>query len=121
MLLVTKNFEYIYIFTDFQNETRKIWNAVNQLKNNYSKTYLLYISVRNKILRYPSEISDPFNKYYANIAVNFENNIPPPTTDTDTFLQGDNLIYMSAFPSTPKDVTYVTKSWKTKKKKNKCN
>ena len=68
-----KNSYYMNMFTNFRNDTKKIWNAINQLKNNHNKTYLNYISMNNKILRTPSVISKTFNEYYTNVAVNLDN------------------------------------------------
>lgn len=55
------------IFTNLKNDTGNIWNAINQLKNNYKKIYLSYIYLNDKILRHPSEISHAFNIYYTKL------------------------------------------------------
>ena len=103
------------IFTNFKNDTRKTWNAINQLKNNHKKTYLSYISLNNKILRHPSQISNAINEYYTIIAGNLDNNIPPATINPVTFLRGDYPSSMSVPPVISSDVTSVIKSLKNKK------
>ena len=106
---------YMNLFTNYKNDTKKVWNAINQLKNNHKKTYLSYIFINNKILRTPSEISNAFNEYYTNIAVNLDNNIPPATFDPTVFLRGDYPTSMSVHPVIHSDVTSVIKSLKNKK------
>ena len=107
--------KFVNIFTNFKNDTKIIWNAINQLKNNHNKTYLNYISLNNKILRTPSEISNAFNEYYTNIAVNLDNNIPPATIDPIEFLRGDYPTSMCVPPVLHCDVAKVIKSLKNKK------
>ena len=74
-----------------------------------------YISLNNKILRTPSDITNAFNEYYTNIAVNLDNNIPTASVDPITFLRGDYPTSMSVPPVLPSDTTSVIKSLKNKK------
>ncbi len=77
---------YMNIFTNFKNDTKKLWNSINQLKNNYKRTYLNYITYNKKTLRTPDEIAEAFNNYYVNIAPQLDANIPPSTIDPISFL-----------------------------------
>ena len=103
------------VFTNFKNDTKKIWNAVNQLRNNHKKSYINYMSLNNKILRKPSEISEAFNEYYTNIAPKLDQNIPPATSNPLNFLRGNYPASMSVPPVLPQDVTNIIKSLKNKK------
>ena len=110
-----KNSYYMSIFTNFKNDTRKIWKTINQLKNNYKKSYLSYITMNNKVMRSPSDIADSFNKYYTDIASNLDNNIPPSNVNPLHFLRGDYPTSMFVPPVLPQDVTCVINSLKNKK------
>ena len=103
------------VFTNFKNDTRKIWNAINQLRSNYKTTYLNYINYNNKKLTSPEEKSEAFNEYYINIAPQLDNNIPPSNIDPMSFLTGNYPTSMAIPPITPQDVINIISTLKNKK------
>ena len=103
------------IFTNFKNDTRKIWKIINQLKNNFKRTYLSYIKMNNEVMRCPSDIAEAFNKYYTNIAPNLDNNIPPSDVNPLDFLRGNYPTSMIVPPVLPRNVAAVINSLKNKK------
>ena len=100
------------IFTNFKNNTSKIWNTISQLKNNYKRTYLNYINYNNKILTTPEDISEAFNQYFVNIAPQLDNNIPLSNTDPVSFLPGNYPISMAIPPVNLQDVKNIIKKQK---------
>ena len=110
---------YMSIFTNFKNNTSKIWKTINQLKNNYKKTYLSYITMNNQVIRNPSDMAEAFNKYFVDIAPNLDNNIPPTYINPLDFLRGDYPTSMSVPPVLPQDVVRVISSLKNKKSNTK--
>ena len=100
------------IFTNFENNTSKIWNTINQLKINYKRTYLNYINYNNKILTTPEDISGAFNKYFVNIAPQLDNNIPLSNTESVSFLPGNYPISMAIPPVNLQDVKNIIKKQK---------
>ncbi len=106
---------YISIFTNFKNDTRKVWNTINQLKNNKKRVYLNHITQNNRKLTNPNEIADVFNDYYTNIAPKLDTSLPPSPIDPVRFLHGDYPNSMSVPPVCPQQVTEVIDSLKNKK------
>ena len=77
-------------FTNFNNNTRKIWTTINQLCNNNRKsnipTHMLY---NNKKLSEPLHIANAFNYFYTNISPKLDQILPIFNNDPLSYLQGD--------------------------------
>ena len=110
-----KKSHYMAIFTNYKNDIRRIWNAINQLKNNHKISTLNRINVNNKVITNPSEIAESFNEYFVNIAHKLDDQIPPSTISPCAFLQGDYPSSMMVPFTIPQDVASVIKQMKNKK------
>ena len=106
---------YMKIFTNFKNNTRTIWNAINQLTNNYKKSSVHSIDHNNELLTTPQKIAEAFNDYYVNIAPNLDHKIPPSTANPLEFLRGDYPTSMLIPIVYPQEVINVILSLKNKK------
>ena len=74
-------------FTNFKNDTRKIWRTIHQLSNhNHKKSDTNHIVCNGKALSDPLEIAQAFNEYYSNIAPKLDNSLPPSTRNPLSFL-----------------------------------
>ncbi len=111
-----KKFYYMTQFTNFRNDTRKIWRTINELSNFNNKSIPpTHISLAEKKLSKPSEIAQAFNEFYSNIAPKLDDSLPPSTTDPLSFLRG-NYPHSMAIPIIfPQDVIDVINSLKNKK------
>ena len=109
---------FINKFTNFKNNTSKIWDTVNQLTNkNHRNKDIHCINYNNKKLTEVIDIAKTFNEFYTNIACKLDNNLPPPTTDPLTFLAGNYPSSMAIPTIYPQDVIPVINSLKNRK----CN
>lgn len=107
---------YIGIFTNFKNDTKKIWKTVNQLYNKTGKSNdINHIIHNNKNITVPIDIANCFNEFYTNIPFDLNNNLPPPTTDPLHFLTGDYPTSMAVPTVYPQDIARVINSLKNKK------
>ena len=106
---------YMALFSNFRNDTRKIWNAINKLKSNFKENDLNSISYNNRILNRPPEIAEAFNEFYTNIAPNMERDLPASDINPIDFLQGDYPQSMLVPPVSPHDVSLVINKLKNKK------
>ena len=110
-----KEAHYMAIFTNFKNDTRKIWNTINELKNNPKKNFLHHISYNNKILDNPQEIAEAFNEYFVNISPNLDKNIPPTNENPLRFLRGDYPTSMMVPTVYPHEMLNIINSLQNKK------
>ena len=96
---LSKKKYYLQRFSNFKLSTKKLWETINELSNNSYKKKDITNSVvyDNKILNSPSKISEAFNDYFANIAPQLANKLPPKVTTHNAFLRG-NYPYSMAIP-----------------------
>ena len=81
---------YIMQFTNFKNNTKKIWEKIKELKNYcLDKKFTEYIKLNNKNITDKIEIANSFNKYYANIAPSLDKLLPKSSIDPITYLNGN--------------------------------
>ena len=103
------------LFSKFKNDTRKIWNAINKLRNNYKMTDLNAIYYKNEILSEPHDIAAAFNEYFTDIASKLDDNLPPSEINPLNFLRGDFPHSMMVLPICPRDASLVISKLKDKK------
>ena len=112
----TKKSYYINIFTDYRNDTRKIWNTINEFyKKKNTTENPTFITVDDMNINDPILISEAFNKFYTNIAPKLEQNLPPSTDNPLHFIRGDYPFSMTVPPIIPYDVIDIINSLKNKK------
>ena len=107
---------YLNIFSNFKNDTKKIWNTINQLTNKNRKTNdMNNIILKNKNLNNPLDIATAFNNFYTNIAPELDHSLPLTNTDPLSFLRGNFPDSMVVLPVHPQDVIQVINSLKNKR------
>lgn len=111
----TKSSYYLNIFTNFKNNTKKIWETINNLYKKHKHNNIDYISQNNIKLTDPVQISEAFNKFYINIAPTLDQHLPPSTVDPLNFLQGNYPTSMVVPPIYPQEVINIINSIKNKK------
>ena len=106
---------YLEKFTNFKNNTRKIWDTVNQLTGSkHKKDNINCINYNHVKYTKDSDIARIFNEFYTNVATNLDNDLPPATIDPLSFLEGDYPTSMIVPPVQPHDVIRVINSLKNK-------
>ena len=86
----TKRDYYRRIFSNYKNNTKKLWKTINHLTKPPSpKQTFSSIINDDKILTDASDISNAFNKFFTSIASKLESNLPAPHHDPIQYLQGD--------------------------------
>ena len=102
-------------FINFKNNTRKIWETVNQLtENKHRSSEICGINYNNNMITEDAEIARTFNDFYTNIAAELDNDLPPPSTDALAFLKGNYPGSMLVPTVCPQDVIQVINSLKNK-------
>ena len=110
-----KNNYYRQIFINFKNNTRKIWQTINELKGNTCKrnttNTLMY---KNTLFKHPLDISEAFNNYFSRIALDLDNSLPHSSTDPKYYLKGNYPNSMILPIITTFEMTAIIKSLKNK-------
>ena len=108
---------YLNIFRNFKNNTKTIWNTINQLTNNNVRknTEINNIIYKNNKLSNPLDIATAFNDFFTNIAHELHQHLPRSNTDPITFLRGNYPNSMVVLPVHPHDVVKIIDSLKNNK------
>ena len=107
---------YISIFTNFKNNTRKIWDTINSFhRKNIRNITTDHIFHDNSNLTNPIQIAEAFNEFYTNIAPDLDSKLPPAFSDPLNFLKGNYPTSMVVPPVYPQEVIDVITSLKNKK------
>ena len=115
LLKVAKKKYYTHLFTSFKTNTKKLWQAINQLTNsNSTKTNIPGLIVKEENLTDPSKISEAFNNYFVNASKELEGKLPPIDSDPLKYLNPRNPTSMPVPHATINDVINVFKSIKSK-------
>lgn len=81
---------YRLIFTNFKNNTKKIWQTINELKGNFHNIDTIKsLQYDNKILNDPSDISQAFSNYFSRIAPDLDTNLPSSNKNPRDYLKGN--------------------------------
>ena len=107
---------YFQIFTNFRNNTKKIWQAINELKGNTNKVNnTKSLQYNNSILNDPSDISEAFSRYFSTIAPELDSKLPINNIEPKNYLKGNFLNSMMCPIVSTFDVATVIKSLNNKK------
>ena len=107
---------YIAKFSNFKNDTRKIWKLISELSNKSKfETSSTNILFNGKKLSKPPEIAQAFNTFFSSIAPELDEHLPKSTTDPLSFLSGNYPHSMVVPIVLPHDVVLVINSLKNKK------
>ena len=117
LIKLTKSNYYLQKFSDFRQNTKKIWETINELTNSKTKISTSVSSVmhNNQIKNTPYEISDAFNDYFSNIAPELAHLLPLTQTSHKSYLRGDYPRSMSVPIITEYDTLQVISTLKSKK------
>ena len=104
---------YTDLFTRFKNDTAKIWKIVNQLsKKSLKNKNIEHIVHNNKKITGTSDIAELFNNFFINIAIQLNQNLPPPTTNPRSYLSGNYPNSMAIPTIYPQDIIRIINSLK---------
>ena len=93
---VKSNF-YQRKFTNFRNNTKKVWEIIKEIENSKGKLKISPQTVCHNSTEYsnPQEIANAFNTYFSQIAPKLSNKLPRAPRSHLTYLQGNFLHSMS--------------------------
>lgn len=106
---------YRQIFVNFKNNTKKIWQTINELKGNTrNRNTTNTLFYENTLLKHPSDISKALNNYFSRIASDLDNNLPYSGTNPINYLTGNYLNSMVLPIITTYEMNATIKSLKNK-------
>lgn len=116
VLKASKRSYYISVFNNFKNNTRKLWETINNItKNSYSNKSMSDIILNNSILTNAKDKANSFNAFFSDIASNLESKLPKAHINPMQYLQGNYPNSLSVPEITLQDVMNIIKSLKNKK------
>ena len=77
------------IFTNFKNNSKKIWQTINELQAKTKTKANFSLEINGKVITKQKEVSEEFNKFYTNIAPKLSSTLPECDIDPLTYLRGD--------------------------------
>ena len=107
-------------FTNFRNNTKKVWEIIKDIENTKGKQNTTMPTVCHNDTQYtnPQEIANAFNTYFSQIAPELSNKLPRAQGSHLTYLQG-NFPHSMCIPLvTVNDIMKAISTLKNKKKKN---
>ena len=113
LLRLSERKYYEEFIHDNKNNVKKLWGIIKQVINkgkNSSKS--VNFNVGGKVINDSYEISNGFNKYFANIAKDLARKIPKSSVDPLKFIPESNLHTIAIDPVTENEVSNVIKSLK---------
>ena len=85
----SKKSHYMNIFSNFKNNTKKIWETINELQAKSKSKQKYELEINGMKVTNPKEVSEEFNKFYTNIAPKLNNSLPHCDKDPLTYLRGN--------------------------------
>ena len=115
VIRVAKSNHYRQIFCNFRNNTKKIWQTINEIRNNkHVKQNVTSLQHNNLILDNPIDIAETFNNYFCNIAPELNTKLPKSNINPAHYLKGNFLNSMQLPIITTQDTKGVIKELKNK-------
>ena len=106
---------YRQIFTNFKNNTKKIWQTINELKGNFHNINpIKTLKYDNKVLSDPLDISQAFSNYFSRIAPELDSKLPHSNINPIDYLKGNYPNSMVVPIITTYEMNSVIKSLKNK-------
>ena len=116
LLKTAKRKYYVQLFSNFKSNTKKLWQAINELTNKKNRQSKIdNIIVNNKTISKASDISECFNSFFVNVAKDLDQKLPSLDTDPMQYLSPPNPQFMQIPSTNISEVTEVIKSLKNKK------
>lgn len=107
-----KNYYNLY-FQNNINNTKKIWEGINEILNNRAKkinTQKISLKINEKITSDPKLISSSFNDYFSSVADNVRNNIKHSSKNFEIFLKNRNPNSFFFSPIMPDEISKIITS-----------
>ena len=112
---VAKSNHYRQIFCNFKNNTKKIWQTINEIRNNkHSKHNVTTLKLNDTTLDKPMDIAEAFNNYFCNIAPELDSKLPKTDRNPIHYLKGNYINSMLLPTVTTQDTKEVIKLLKNK-------
>ena len=116
LIRLTKRNYYLNVFSNFRNQTKKLWQTINSMtKTSASHTKLNAIIRDGKLLSKAKDISNAFNDFFVNVGRNLDEKLPQPLHDPLSFLRGNYPNAMNVPELTFQDFFKVIKELINKK------
>ena len=113
-----KNQYYIDKLEGARNNSKKIWEIINEITNRKSKTSydLPTLYKEERLLSDPKEVTEAFNDYYVNTATNIAKKIQAPKNNFEFYLQmtPSPTIELEIFQVTRIDILKIAATFKNK-------
>lgn len=107
---------YSNFFSDFKNNTKKIWQAINTLKgNSQENTKINSLKLSTTELNKPLDIAEAFSTYFSNIAPQLDSQLPNSNVNPNSYLVGNYPQSMVVPILTTHDLNKVIQTIKNKK------
>ena len=115
IIRVAKSNHYRRIFCNFRNNTKKIWQTINEIRNNkHLKDNVTTMQHNNITLNNPTDIAEAFNNYFCNIAPELNSKLPQTNRNPVHYLKGNFLNSMVLPIITTQDTKEILKTLKNK-------
>ena len=112
---LAKSNYYSKIFSDFKNNTKKIWKTINELKGNIHKRNTIRIIEFDGINHNnSSDIAEAFNHYFINIASQLDQKLSKSCRHPNSYLTGNYPLSMVVPIITTSDTNNVINTLKNK-------
>ena len=107
---------YKSCFNDCKNDIKKCWNTINYLiQKKGSKQPITKLIFLNKIVTEATEISNVFNDYFVNVALELNEKLPASTESPTAYLDPPRLNTFSFRPVSPLECELIIKKLKLTK------
>ena len=107
---------YINIFSEFKNNTKKIWQNIKELAGHHQpKTMISTLPHKGVLLTKPEKIAEAINEHFSEVSTRLNVALPPAITNATDYLHGSYQNSMIASPVNSTDVMNVIKTLKNRK------
>ena len=84
-----KNY-YMHIFSNFRNNTKKIWHTINELSGRQiSRTAISSLNYNNIVHNNSQQIVEALNEHFSKVASKLNDSLPPAIISATEHLQGN--------------------------------
>ena len=116
MVRVAKTNYYMTVFSNFKNNTKKIWQTINELSGRRSsRTTISTLTCKNILHNKPGQIAEALNEHFSEVAIKLNSALPPANRNATNYLQGNYPNSMCIPPIIPVDIIKVIRTLKNKR------
>ena len=112
LIKISKQKFYKNYFENNLKNSKKVWNAVNEIihKGKKQQSTEIFLNEDGKIITDQNKVANIFNNFYANVAENLVKKLPKPTTKFQDYLKNPNKSCMTLSEIEPDEVFKILKS-----------